>query len=160
MSSTKARADSLSLLLFTLRSGKLMAINLLKVSEIIPCPPLTKLPESHPHVKGIATLRGTSLSVIDLSRAIGERPLEDPERRVPDRHRRQPLQARPACTGGEQDRSLPDHRHPSTALRFWWFALVHHRRHFGRWHPGAGAGHRESHPRHRPGPTSTWRPPS
>jgi len=44
MSSTKARADSLSLLLFTLRSGKLMAINLLKVSEIIPCPPLTKLP--------------------------------------------------------------------------------------------------------------------
>ena len=41
MSTTKARADSLSLLLFTLRSGKLMAINLLKVSEIIPCPPLT-----------------------------------------------------------------------------------------------------------------------
>ncbi|WP_223459123.1 MULTISPECIES: chemotaxis protein CheV [unclassified Pseudomonas] len=78
MSSTKARADSLSLLLFTLRSGKLMAINLLKVSEIIPCPPLTRLPESHPHVKGIATLRGASLSVIDLSRAIGERPLEDP----------------------------------------------------------------------------------
>ena len=41
MSSNKARADSLSLLLFTLRSGKLMAINLLKVSEIIPCPPLS-----------------------------------------------------------------------------------------------------------------------
>ncbi|MCY1421983.1 Chemotaxis protein CheV [compost metagenome] len=56
-----------------------MAINLLKVSEIIPCPPLTKLPESHPHVKGVATLRGNSLSVIDLSRAIGERPLEDPQ---------------------------------------------------------------------------------
>jgi two-component system chemotaxis response regulator CheV len=78
MSSPKARADSLSLLLFTLRSGKLMAINLLKVSEIIPCPPLTRLPESHPHVKGVATLRGTSLSVIDLSRAIGEMPLLDP----------------------------------------------------------------------------------
>ena len=42
MATQKARADSLSLLLFTLRSGKLMAINLLKVSEIIPCPPLTK----------------------------------------------------------------------------------------------------------------------
>lgn len=78
MASQNARADSLSLLLFTLRSGKLMAINLLKVSEIIPCPPLTRLPESHPHVKGVATLRGNSLSVIDLSRAIGERPLEDP----------------------------------------------------------------------------------
>ncbi|WP_110972788.1 MULTISPECIES: chemotaxis protein [Pseudomonas] len=78
MFSQKARADSLSLLLFTLRSGKLMAINLLKVSEIIPCPPLTRLPEAHPHVKGVATLRGNPLPVIDLSRAIGERPLADP----------------------------------------------------------------------------------
>ena len=41
MSSNNARADSLSLLLFTLRSGKLLAFNLLKVSEIIPCPPST-----------------------------------------------------------------------------------------------------------------------
>jgi two-component system chemotaxis response regulator CheV len=79
MSSNNARADSLSLLLFTLRSGKLMAINLLKVSEIIPCPALTKMPESHPHVKGVAVLRGASLTVIDLSRAIGEQPLLDPE---------------------------------------------------------------------------------
>ncbi|TDF80215.1 chemotaxis protein [Pseudomonas sp. H9] len=79
MATHNTRADSLSLLLFTLRSGKLMAINLLKVSEIIPCPPLTKLPESHPHVKGVATLRGNSLSVIDLSRAIGEQPLQDPQ---------------------------------------------------------------------------------
>ncbi|MDG9881929.1 chemotaxis protein [Pseudomonas sp. GD04058] len=79
MFSQKTRADSLSLLLFTLRSGKLMAINLLKVSEIIPCPPLTRLPEAHPHVKGVATLRGNSLPVIDLSRAIGERPLADPD---------------------------------------------------------------------------------
>lgn len=71
-------AESLSLLLFTLRSGKLMAINLLKVSEIIPCPTLTRLPDSHPHVQGVTTLRGASLSVIDLSRAIGERPLDDP----------------------------------------------------------------------------------
>jgi len=36
------------------------------------------LPESHPHVKGVAVLRGASLSVIDLSRAIGEQPLLDP----------------------------------------------------------------------------------
>ncbi|KQQ50658.1 chemotaxis protein CheW [Pseudomonas sp. Leaf127] len=79
MSTRNVRADSLSLLLFTLRSGKLMAINLLKVSEIIPCPPLTHLPESHPHVKGIAILRGVSLSVIDLSRAIGGQPLADPD---------------------------------------------------------------------------------
>ena len=79
MSSTKARADSLSLLLFTLRSGKRMAINLLKDTEIIPCPPMTKNPESHPHVKVISTLRCNSLTAIDKSRAIGERPLEDPD---------------------------------------------------------------------------------
>ena len=71
--------DSLSLLLFTLRSGKQMAINLLKVSEIIPTPSLTRLPESHPHVRGVATLRGQPLSVIDLSLAIGMAPLQDPK---------------------------------------------------------------------------------
>ena len=70
--------DALSLLLFTLRSGKQMAINLLKVSEIIPTPSLTRLPESHPHVRGVATLRGQPLSVIDLSLAIGMAPLQDP----------------------------------------------------------------------------------
>ncbi|MBD1550950.1 chemotaxis protein [Pseudomonas typographi] len=79
MPTANAHADALSLLLFTLRSGKLMAINLLKVSEIIPCPRLTRLPEAHPHVKGVATLRGVPLSVIDLSRAIGESPLANPE---------------------------------------------------------------------------------
>ena len=68
---------SLSLLLFTLRSGKQMAINLLKVSEIIPTPGLIRLPESHPHVRGVATLRGQPLSVIDLSMAIGMPPLQD-----------------------------------------------------------------------------------
>lgn len=79
MLTATAHADALSLLLFTLRSGKLMAINLLKVSEIIACPPLTRLPEAHPHVKGVATLRGVPLSVIDLSRAMGEQPLANPD---------------------------------------------------------------------------------
>ncbi|ARS49034.1 chemotaxis protein CheW [Ectopseudomonas mendocina] len=65
--------DALSLLLFRLHSGRLLGINLLKVNEIIPCPSLTKLPNRHPHVRGIATLRGSALTVIDLARAIGER---------------------------------------------------------------------------------------
>lgn len=65
--------DALSLLLFRLHSGRLLGINLLKVNEIIPCPPLTKLPNRHAHVRGIATLRGSALTVIDLARAIGER---------------------------------------------------------------------------------------
>src|SRR3989338_495116 len=65
--------DALSLLLFRLHSGRLLGINLLKVQEIIPCPALTKLPNRHPHVRGVATLRGASLIVVDLARAIGER---------------------------------------------------------------------------------------
>lgn len=65
--------DALSLLLFRLHSGRLLGINLLKVNEIIPCPALTKMPSRHPHVRGVATLRGSALTVIDLARAIGER---------------------------------------------------------------------------------------
>lgn len=64
--------DALSLLLFRLHSGRLLGINLLKVNEIIPCPALTKLPNRHPNVRGIATLRGAAVTVIDLARAIGE----------------------------------------------------------------------------------------
>ena len=64
--------DALSLLLFRLHSGRLLGINLLKVQEIIPCPTLTKLPSRHPHVRGVATLRGSALTVIDLGKAIGE----------------------------------------------------------------------------------------
>ena len=65
--------DALSLLLFRLHNGRLLGINLLKVNEIIPCPALTKMPSRHPHVRGVATLRGSALTVIDLARAIGER---------------------------------------------------------------------------------------
>jgi two-component system, chemotaxis family, chemotaxis protein CheV len=71
------QGDALSLLLFRLHSGRLLGINLLKVNEIIPCPQLTKIPNSHPHVRGVASLRGISLTVIDLARAIGERSPED-----------------------------------------------------------------------------------
>ena len=67
-----ALGDALSLLLFRLHSGRLLGINLLKVQEIIPCPALTKLPSRHPHVRGVATLRGSALTVIDLAKAIGE----------------------------------------------------------------------------------------
>ena len=69
--------DELSLLLFRLHSGRLLGINLLKVQEIIPCPPLTQLPNRHPHVRGVATLRGSTLIVVDLARAIGERGQSD-----------------------------------------------------------------------------------
>jgi two-component system, chemotaxis family, chemotaxis protein CheV len=74
---TLVLGDTLSLLLFRLHSGRLLGINLLKVQEIIPCPALTKLPSRHPHVRGVAHLRGSTLTVIDLARAIGERGVSD-----------------------------------------------------------------------------------
>jgi len=74
---TMVIGDALSLLLFRLHSGRLLGINLLKVNEIIPCPALTKLPSRHPNVRGIASLRGAAVTVIDLARAIGEQGAAD-----------------------------------------------------------------------------------
>ena len=64
--------NRLELLLFHLGSQQQFGINVLKVKEILDCPSLTQLPNSHPSVCGIATLRGESLPIIDLSKAIGK----------------------------------------------------------------------------------------
>lgn len=64
--------NRLELLLFHLGSHQQFGINVLKVKEIIDCPALTRLPDSHASVCGIARLRGEALSVIDLSQAIGK----------------------------------------------------------------------------------------
>ena len=64
--------NRLELLLFHLGSQQQFGINVLKVKEILDCPSLTRLPNSHPSVCGIATLRGESLPIIDLSQAIGK----------------------------------------------------------------------------------------
>lgn len=61
----------LELLLFTLGSKQLFGINVLKVRELMPCPPVNELPGSHPSVVGVAHLRGKTIAVIDLSHAIG-----------------------------------------------------------------------------------------
>ncbi|MBI3772446.1 MAG: chemotaxis protein CheV [Gammaproteobacteria bacterium] len=67
--------NRLELLLFRLDSRQVFGINVLKINEIIPFPTLTQLPQSHPHVKGIAELRGQAVPVVDLSQAIGRSPL-------------------------------------------------------------------------------------
>jgi len=64
--------NRLELLLFHLGSQQQFGINVLKVKEILDCPSLTQLPDSHFSVCGVATLRGASLPVIDLSKAIGK----------------------------------------------------------------------------------------
>ncbi|MCV5975594.1 chemotaxis protein CheW, partial [Escherichia coli] len=63
--------NRLELLLFTLNSRQLFAINVFKVKEVIKLPPLTKLPGSHYNIRGVASLRGEAVPVIDLRGAIG-----------------------------------------------------------------------------------------
>lgn len=63
--------NRLELLLFSLNSRQIFAINVFKVREVIKVPPLTKLPGAHHHITGVASLRGVSVPVIDLRAAIG-----------------------------------------------------------------------------------------
>ena len=63
--------NRLELLLFSLNSRQLFAINVFKVKEVLKVPALTKLPGSHHNITGVASLRGESVPVIDLRSAIG-----------------------------------------------------------------------------------------
>ena len=63
--------NRLELLLFRLGSRQRFGINVFKVQEVIQCPALTSLPQSHPVVLGIANMRGRTIAIMDLSAAIG-----------------------------------------------------------------------------------------
>ena len=63
--------NRLELLLFRLVSSQSFGINVFKVREVLQCPKLTALPNQDPFVKGVAHIRGQTISVIDLSKAIG-----------------------------------------------------------------------------------------
>ena len=69
--------NRLELLLFRLCGSQIFGINVFKVREVMQCPSLTHLPKSHPSVCGVASIRGKTLSVIDLSLAIGGPSLND-----------------------------------------------------------------------------------
>lgn len=63
--------NRLELLIFRLHTGQLFAINVFKVKEVVKLPKLNMLPGSHPNISGVANIRGASIPVIDLRRAIG-----------------------------------------------------------------------------------------
>lgn len=69
--------NRLELLLFKLVGRQRYGINVFKVKEVLQCPPLTSLPKLHPVIRGVAHIRGKTVSVIDLSLATGGRPIED-----------------------------------------------------------------------------------
>jgi two-component system chemotaxis response regulator CheV len=69
--------NRLELLLFQLNGRQRFGINVFKVKEVLQCPPLTTLPKLNSVVRGVAHIRGQTISVIDLSAATGGRPIED-----------------------------------------------------------------------------------
>ncbi|MFP8965474.1 chemotaxis protein CheV [Pokkaliibacter sp. CJK22405] len=68
--------NRLELLMFKMQSRQLFALNVFKVQEVMQLPKLTKMPQSHPVVCGVASLRGQAVTVIDLSAAIGMKPID------------------------------------------------------------------------------------
>jgi two-component system chemotaxis response regulator CheV len=72
--------NRLELLTFRLMGRQRYGINVFKVKEVLQCPKLTSMPNMHPLVKGVAHIRGNTISVIDLSKAIGGRPTTDIEK--------------------------------------------------------------------------------
>lgn len=69
--------NRLEILMFKLDSGQRFGLNVFKIQEVIQCPPLTILPHSHPVVRGVASMRGKTIPILDLSKAIGRRALPE-----------------------------------------------------------------------------------
>lgn len=70
--------NRLELLVFGLGNDQLYGINVFKVREVIRCPKLTDVPKAESSVRGIADVRGHTITIIDLADAIG-RPRMSPE---------------------------------------------------------------------------------
>ncbi|MDB4302943.1 chemotaxis protein [bacterium] len=68
--------NRLELLLFKLNSRQRFGINVFKVREVLQCPPLTSMPRLNKLVRGIAHIRGQTISVIDMSLAVGGKKIE------------------------------------------------------------------------------------
>ncbi len=63
--------NRLELLLFKLVGRQRFGINVFKVREVLQCPRLSSLPRQNDYIKGVAHIRGQTISVIDLSKATG-----------------------------------------------------------------------------------------
>jgi two-component system chemotaxis response regulator CheV len=66
-----AGQNRLELLLFRLQGRQTFGINVFKVKEVVQCPHLTELPGSNSVIRGVASIRGDNIPVMDLSNAIG-----------------------------------------------------------------------------------------
>lgn len=67
--------NRLELLMFNLGSSQRFGINVFKVREVIKCPQLTRAPQANAVIKGMANMRGKTITMMDLAMAIGMPPL-------------------------------------------------------------------------------------
>ncbi len=74
--------NRLELLLFRLEGPQVYGLNVFKIREVVQRPPLVHLPQSHPYVCGVATLRGSTIPVLDLAASIGQPALGERGRNV------------------------------------------------------------------------------
>lgn len=72
--------NRLELLLFRLGGEQTFGINVFKVKEVLQCPALTQLPKSDPVVSGVANIRGSTISIVDLAFAVGGEAIPESER--------------------------------------------------------------------------------
>ncbi|MFT6986501.1 MAG: two-component system chemotaxis response regulator CheV [Psychromonas sp.] len=79
MSSTSSQSQGL--LLFKLSQLQIFALGTLKIQEIIPYQHLTKIPNSEGNVLGAASIRGQTLTIIDMAAAVGYPPISEAEKR-------------------------------------------------------------------------------
>lgn len=71
--------NRLELLLFRLAGQQLYGINVFKVKEVLQCPKLNQIPQRHPVVRGVAHIRGGTISIMDMNLATGHGALKDLE---------------------------------------------------------------------------------
>jgi len=71
--------NRLELLLFRLRGNQMYGINVFKVREVLNCPRLFSMPKQHRFVRGVAHVRGASISIIDLGACVRMPDIEKPE---------------------------------------------------------------------------------
>ena len=72
-------SQSQGLLLFHLSHTQQFALGTLKIRELVPYTRLHSIPQSHPSILGAATIRGTTLPVIDMAASIGFKAIKPEE---------------------------------------------------------------------------------
>jgi two-component system chemotaxis response regulator CheV len=71
-----AGKNRFEMLLFGLEGGQRFGINVFKVREVIPVPPIRRHPGAHRFIRGVSHIRGVTIPVIDLAVALGRPPAE------------------------------------------------------------------------------------